>query len=84
VPSVGIEVFEDDILAEDPIFDDFEHVLSLVVDELSHRDANCYKSVPETGNNRQASETHKWSQALPGYTLSFLGPKRIPAPRRQY
>jgi hypothetical protein len=84
VPSVGVEVFEDNVLTEDPIFDDFEHVLYLVVDELSHRDANCYKSVPETGNNHQASETHKWSQVLPRYTLLFLGPKGIPAPTRQY
>ena len=84
MPSVDVEVFEDNVLAEDPMLDDFEQVLHLVVDKLSHRDANCCKSVPETGSNRQASETHKWSQALPVCTLSFLGPKRIPAPTRQY
>jgi hypothetical protein len=84
VPSVDVEVFEDNVLAEDPILDDFEQVFHLVGDELSHRDANCCKSVRETGNKRQASETHKWSQALPGCTLWFLGPKGIPAPTRQY
>jgi hypothetical protein len=84
VPSVDVEVFEDNVLAEDPILDDFEQVFHLVGDELSHRDANCCKSVRKTGNKRQVSETHIWSQALPGCTLWFLGPKGIPAPTRQY
>jgi hypothetical protein len=66
VPSVGVEVFEDNVLAEDPIFDDFEHVLYLVVDELSHRDANCYKSVTRDwqqpssiGNSQMESSSSK-------------------------
>jgi hypothetical protein len=58
VPSVDVEVFEDNVLAEDPILDDFEQVFHLVGDELSHRDANCCKSVRKTGNKCQVSETH--------------------------
>jgi hypothetical protein len=46
MPSVDVKVFEDNLLPEDLILDDFEHVLHLVVDEFSHRDANCSKSVP--------------------------------------
>jgi hypothetical protein len=76
VPSVGVEVFEDNVLAEDPIFDDFEHVLYLVVDELSHRDANCYKSVPETGNN-QSSIGNSQMESSSSKVYSFVsGAKR--------
>ena len=45
MPSVDVEVFEDNVLAEDPMLDDFEQVLHLVVDKLSRRDAHCCKSV---------------------------------------
>ena len=66
VPSVGVEVFEDNVLAEDPIFDDFEHVLYLMVDKLSHRDANCCKistrdwqQLSSIGNSQMESSSSK-------------------------
>jgi hypothetical protein len=81
VPSVDVEVFEDNVLAEDPRFDGFVRVLHLVVDELSHRDANCCKSGPETGNNRKHRKLTNGVKLFQGVLFCFWSQKEYQYPR---
>lgn len=72
--SVDVKVLEDNILSEDPRLYDFGHVLCLVVDKLSCRDANCSKLVQDW-QHRQALELTNGVELLQGVLLCLWNKK---------